>query len=58
MMGQAINGTELQALNIYKTAITRNHWALGQAKAVVFFIILAVVSIVQVKVSKSREEEM
>ncbi len=58
MMGQAINGTELQALNIYKTAITRNHWALGQAKAVVFFIILAVVSIVQVKLSKSREEEM
>ncbi len=58
IMGRAINGTELQALNIYKTAITRNHWALAQAKAVVFFIILAVVSIVQVKVSKGHEEEM
>lgn len=57
-MGQAIMGTELQALNIYKTAITRNQWALGQAKAVVFFIILAVISILQVSFSKSHEEEM
>lgn len=56
-MGRAINGTELQALNIYKTAITRNKWALGQAKSVVFFIILAVVSMLQVSFSKRHEEE-
>lgn len=56
-MGRAINGTELQALNIYKTAITRNKWALGQAKAVVFFVILAIVSILQVSISKRNEEE-
>ncbi len=56
-MGRAINGTELQALNIYKTAITRNKWALGQAKSVVFFIILAIVSMLQVSFSKRHEEE-
>lgn len=57
IMGRAVNGTELQALNIYKTAITRNQWAVAQAKAVVFFIILAIVSILQVKISSSREQE-
>ncbi len=56
--GTPINGTELQALNIYKTAITRNKWALAQAKAVVFFVILAVISMLQVSISKSHEEEM
>jgi raffinose/stachyose/melibiose transport system permease protein len=57
-MGKAIMSTELQALNIYKTAITRNEWALGQAKAVVFFIILAVVSLIQVSINKKHEEEL
>ena len=57
-MDLAINGTELQALNIYKTAITRNKWALAQAKAVIFFVILALISMLQVSISKSHEEEM
>lgn len=57
VMGKAIMSTELQALNIYKTAITRNQWALAQAKSVVFFIVLAAVSMLQVYVNKRREEE-
>jgi raffinose/stachyose/melibiose transport system permease protein len=57
-MGKAVMSTELQALNIYKTAIVRNDWALGQAKAVVFFILLAVVSMIQVSVNKKHEEEL
>lgn len=51
-------GTEFLALSIYKTAIAKNQYSLGQAKAVVFFIILAVVSMTQVAISKKKEVEM
>ncbi|MCR5546677.1 MAG: sugar ABC transporter permease [Lachnospiraceae bacterium] len=58
-MGSTLtNGTEMLALNIYSTAINKNNYALGQAKAVLFFIILAIVSIVQVRVSNKKEVEM
>ncbi len=52
------NGTQMLALNIYNTAISKNNYALGQAKAVLFFIILACVSLVQVRMSNSKEVEM
>ena len=58
-MGKVLsNGTQMLALNIYNTAITKNNYALGQAKAVLFFIILACVSIIQVRISNSKEVEM
>lgn len=57
-MNKAINSTELLALNIYKTAFTRNNMAVAQSKAVVFFILLAIVSLLQVYISKKREVEM
>lgn len=58
-MGQYLtNGTQMLALNIYNTAISKNNYALGQAKAVLFFIILACVSLVQVRISNSKEVEM
>ena len=58
-MGQYLtNGTQMLALNIYNTAISKNNYALGQAKAVFFFIILAAVSIVQVRLSNKKEVEM
>ena len=52
------NGTEMLALNIYSTAVINNEYAFGEAKAVLFFIILAVVSIVQVRISNKREVEL
>ena len=52
------NGTQMLALNIYNTAIAKNSYALAQAKAVLFFIILAVISLIQVRISNSREVEM
>ena len=52
------NGTEMLALNIYTTAVINNDYALGQAKAVLFFVILAVVSIVQVRISNKKEVEL
>ncbi|MBQ8955835.1 MAG: sugar ABC transporter permease [Lachnospiraceae bacterium] len=52
------NGTEMLALNIYNTAVIKDNYALGEAKAVLFFIILAAVSILQVRISNSKEVEL
>lgn len=52
------NGTQMLALNIYNTAIAKNNYAVGQAKAVLFFIILAIVSLIQVRVSNKKEVEL
>ena len=58
-MGQYLtNGTQMLALNIYNTAISKNSYALGQAKAVLFFIILACVYLIQVRISNKKEVEM
>lgn len=55
--GLAVPSTEFLSLNIYKTAIAKNDYGYGQAKAVVFFIILAIVALTQVYISKKREVE-
>jgi raffinose/stachyose/melibiose transport system permease protein len=52
------NGTEMLALNIYSTAVVNNEYAFGEAKAVLFFIILACVSILQVRISNKKEVEL
>lgn len=52
------NGTQMLALNIYNTAIAKNNYAMGQAKAVLFFIILACVSMIQVRISNKKEVEL
>lgn len=57
-MGKAIRSSELLAMNIYNTANLNNKLAIGQAKAVVFFLMLVVVSLVQVSFNKRREVEL
>ena len=52
------NGTQMLALNIYNTAISKNNYSMAQAKAVLFFLILAAVSIVQVRMSNKKEVEL
>jgi len=52
------NGTQMLALNIYNTAISKNNYSMAQAKAVLFFLILASVSLVQVRVSNKKEVEL
>lgn len=52
------NGTQMLALNIYNTAISKNNYSMAQAKAVLFFLILAAVSIVQVRISNKKEVEL
>lgn len=51
-------GTSMLALNIFQTAVIKNNYPLGQSKAVLFFIILAIVSIIQVRVTSSKEVEL
>ena len=57
-MKTPVQASELLALNIYNTAFKYSKMALGQAKAVIFFIVLVVVSLVQVSINKSKEVEM
>ncbi|MBC8059439.1 MAG: sugar ABC transporter permease [Clostridiaceae bacterium] len=45
------------ALNIYDEAFTSNNFGLGSAKAMVFFVIVSVISVFQVWITKSREVE-
>ena len=56
-MSKPVQATELLALNIYQTAFKYNNMAQGQAKAVIFFIVLTIFSIIQVSYNKSKEVE-
>jgi raffinose/stachyose/melibiose transport system permease protein len=48
--------TEMLALNIYNTFYGRTGWeGVGQAKAVIFFIIVAVIALTQLNMSRKRE---
>lgn len=55
--GKAINSTELLSYNIFKTASVENQMALGQAKAVIFFLVLAVISFIQTSLNRKKELE-
>lgn len=57
-MGESIFGTELLAMNIYNTAFVGNDLAAGQARAMIFFVVLVVFSLVQVTINKRRELEL
>ena len=57
-MGKVVNTSEFLALNIYNTAFKYSKMSQGQAKAVVFFVVLAVVSLIQVSINKKKEVEM
>jgi raffinose/stachyose/melibiose transport system permease protein len=48
--------SELLALNIYQTMYGMTGWqGVGQAKAVLFFLLVAVIALIQNKISTSRE---
>jgi raffinose/stachyose/melibiose transport system permease protein len=57
-MGESIFGTELLAMNIYNTAFVGNDLAAGQARAVIFFVVLVIFSLVQVTINKRKELEL
>ena len=48
--------SEMLALNIYNTFYGRTGWeGVGQAKAVIFFIIVGVIALIQNKLTTSKE---
>ena len=56
--GEPANRSELLALNIFNTFYGRSgpQWkGIGQAKAVVFFLIVVVISLIQLRFTRSRE---
>ena len=54
--GNPSNKSEMLALNIYNTFYGRNGWeGVGQAKAVVFFILVAVIALLQNYLTRSKE---
>lgn len=50
--------TQMLALDIFKTFFDRDGWqGVGQAKAVVFFIIVALIAFIQLKITNKKEIE-
>ena len=49
--------SEMMALNIYKEAFVVNNMGIGQAKAVIFFILVTAISLTQVYFNKKKEVE-
>ena len=56
--GGPFNSTEMFAMNIYNEMFTRGNYGYGQAKAIVFFILVAVVTLAQTYANKQKVVEM
>jgi raffinose/stachyose/melibiose transport system permease protein len=52
------NATEMFAMNIYNEIFGYGHYGLGQAKAIVFFLVVAILTLTQVVITKRREVQM
>ncbi|SFA81786.1 MULTISPECIES: carbohydrate ABC transporter permease [unclassified Bacillus (in: firmicutes)] len=55
--GGPFNSTQSVAINIYQEAFQNNRYGLGTAKSILFFLVVAVFTTVQVIVTKKREVE-
>lgn len=50
--------SEMFSLNIYNEIFDLSNFGYGQAKAIIFFLIIAIVTMIQVRITKKREVEM
>jgi raffinose/stachyose/melibiose transport system permease protein len=57
-LGKPVLGSKLLALDIYNTAFVSNNLAQSQARSVIFFVVLVIISIIQVRTNKRREVEL
>ncbi|AIQ50779.1 MULTISPECIES: carbohydrate ABC transporter permease [Paenibacillus] len=55
--GGPFKSTESVAMNIYNEAFLNNRYGLGTAKALLFFLIVAIITVIQVRITKSKEVE-
>jgi raffinose/stachyose/melibiose transport system permease protein len=53
--GGPFNSTESVAINIYREAFQYNNFGLGTAKSILFFLIVAIFTVVQVMITKRKE---
>lgn len=54
--GEPSNMSEMLALNIYNTFYGRSGWeGVGQAKAVIFFILVALIAVIQMRITRTKE---
>jgi raffinose/stachyose/melibiose transport system permease protein len=56
--GGPYGSTELVAMHVYQKAFVSQQFGTGQAQAIVLFLIVAVISVLQVSVSRRREVEL
>ncbi|WP_251860041.1 sugar ABC transporter permease [Clostridium sp. Marseille-Q2269] len=56
--GGPYDSTQMLALNIYNTAFVYSKFSLAQAKAVIFLITVAIITLTQLRFNKKREVEM
>lgn len=55
--GGPFNSTQSVAINIYQEAFQNNRYGLGTAKSIIFFVIVAIVTTLQVTATKKKEVE-
>ncbi|MGM0838637.1 MAG: carbohydrate ABC transporter permease [Bacillota bacterium] len=55
--GGPFNSTQSVAINIYQEAFQYNRYGLGTAKSIIFFVVVAIFTTVQVMATKKREVE-
>jgi raffinose/stachyose/melibiose transport system permease protein len=56
--GGPFNSTESVTINIYREAFGMNNAGVGTAKALIFFVLIASISLIQVAITKKREVHM
>ena len=49
------NATQMVSMNIFNEIFTRSNFGYGQAKAVLFFVIIAAITLLQVRMTKNKE---
>jgi len=55
--GGPFNKTRLVSMYVYNKAFLSQEYGLGQAEAFILFLLVAIITVVQVKISKSKEVE-
>ena len=56
--GGPANATEMVSMNIFNEIFAKSNYGYGQAKAIVFFIIVGVITMFQVRLTSKREVEV
>lgn len=56
--GGPFGSTELVTMNIFSTAFSYNKYAQAQAKSIIFFLVIMVITVIQIYTTKKREIDM